>query len=387
MRICFLCNEYPPGPHGGIGTMTQVLARALVQAGHEVRVVGAYRRNYSASDYEEDQGVRVWRLRRNDHRFSRLPARHQLFQTVAGWSRRGEIDLIEVPDWEGWVAGWPRLPVPVIARLNGSISYFSAEMGQPINRVTFWLERASLRRAEFWCSVSRYTADKTQRLFGLRSGPRAILYNPVDVPVDLSITARSETRVIFTGTLALKKGIASLTKAWPYVLEICKEAELHIYGKDGRTEEGPSMQALIRSQHNGQVGKSIHFHGHVNRAELFTVLQNARLAVFPSYAEAFALAPLEAMAYGCPTIYSQRGSGPELMEDGRDGLLVDPDNPDDIAEAIIRVLTDDKLAQRLGEAGRERVMKNFSAQFLLAQNETFYQDCVSDFQQNPSGDS
>ena len=93
------------------------------------------------------------------------------------------------------------------------------------------------------------------------------------------------------------------------------------------------------------------------------------------------------MAYGCPTIYSQRGSGPELIENGRDGLLIEPDQPDKIAEAIVRVLTDDSLAQRLGEAGRERVMKNFSAQVLLAQNEAFYQECLSDFQQNLSGDS
>ncbi len=260
-------------------------------------------------------------------------------------------------------------------------------MGQPINRVTFWLERASLRRAEFWCSVSRYTADKTQRLFGLHSGPRAILYNPVDVPTDVGATARSGRLVIFTGTLAVKKGIVSLAKAWPRVLEVCKEAELHIYGKDGRTEDGPSMEAFIRSQHNGRVGNSIHFHGHVDRGELFKALQNARLAVFPSYAEAFALAPLEAMAYGCPTIYSQRGSGPELIENGRDGLLIEPDHPHEIAEAVARVLTDDRLAQRLGQAGRERVMKNFSAQVLLAQNEAFYQDCLNDFQRDPSIDS
>ncbi len=382
MRICFLCNEYPPGPHGGVGTMTQVLARVLVQAGHQVRILGVYLPNYPAPDYEEDQGVRVWRLRRSNHRFSRLPARHQLFRTVAGWSRRGEIDLVEVPDWEGWVAGWPRLPVPVIARLNGSISYFAAELGRPTNRVTFWLERASLLRAEFWCSVSRYTADKTQRLFGLRSGPRAILYNPVDIPTDLFVNTRSSKQVVFTGTLTAKKGIVSLVKAWPRVIEVCKEAELHIYGKDGRTDDGPSMQAFLLSQCHGEVAKSIHFHGHVDRAELFAAFQKAGLAVFPSYAEAFALAPLEAMAYGCPTIYSRRGSGPELIEDGRDGLLIEPDQPDEIADAVVRVLTDDSLAQRLGAAGRVRVIKNFSAQILLTQNEAFYQDCLSNFRQH-----
>lgn len=385
MRICFVCSEYPPGPHGGIGTMTQVLARALVQAGHQVRVAGLYAQSYPAPDYEEDQGVRVWRLRQSAHRLSWVPARHKLFRTIARWSRHGDIDLVEVPDWEGWAAGWPRLPVPVIARLHGAMSYFACELGQPVRRTPFWLERASLRRAEFWCSVSRYTANKTQRLFGLRSGPRAILYNPVEVPNDLYVNIRSSSHVIFTGTLTAKKGIVSLARAWPRVTEVCKDAELHIYGKDGRTDEEPSMQAFIRSQHNGHVAKSIHFHGHVDRTELFATLQSARVAVFPSYAEAFAIAPLEAMAYGCPTIYSQRGSGPELIEDGRDGLLIDPDHPHEIAEAIIRVLTDDSLAQRLGQAGRERVKQNFSAQVLLAQNEAFYQDCLSDFWQDPSG--
>jgi len=384
MRICFLCNEYPPGPHGGIGTMTQVLARALVQAGHQVRVVGLYPRDYPAPDYEEDQGVRVWRLRQSSHRFSWAPARYQLFRTVAGWSRRGKIDLVEVPDWQGLAAGWPRLPVPVIARLHGSISYFAAELGRHISRVAFWLERASLRRADFWCSVSRYTAEQTQRLFGLRSGPLAILYNPVELPAGPNVSTQSGQQVIFTGTLTAKKGIVSLAKAWPRVIEVCKDAELHIYGKDGRTDEGPSMQAFI-SRHNGRVGNSIHFHGHVERGELFAALQRARLAVFPSYAEAFALAPLEAMAVGCPTIYSQRGSGPELIENGRDGLLIEPDQPHEIAEAIVRVLTDDRLARRLGEAGRERVMKNFSTPVLLASNEAFYQNCLSDFQRSAVG--
>ncbi len=387
MRICFLCNEYPPGPHGGIGTMTQVLARALVQARHQVRVVGMYPRDYPAPDYEEDQGVRVWRLRRPARRFGWVPARYQLFVTIARWARRGEIDLVEVPDWEGWVAGWPSLPVPVIVRLHGSISYFAAEQGQAIGRRVFWLERASLRRADFWCSVSRYTARKTQQLFGLRSDARAILYNPVKVPpaADPGIATEFGKQVIFTGTLTAKKGIISLIKAWPRVIEACEEAELHIFGKDGRTKDGQSMQAFLRALYNGRVEKSIRFHGHVDRAKLFETFQRARLAVFPSYAEAFAIAPLEAMAVGCPTIYSQRGSGPELIENGRDGLLIEPDQPHEIAEAIVRVLTDDRLARRLGEAGRERVMKNFSTPVLLASNEAFYQNCLSDFQRSAVG--
>lgn len=379
MRICFLCNEYPPGPHGGIGTFTQVLARALTQAGHQVRVVGVYPRRYPAPDYEEDKGVGIWRLRDSADRFSWMQARYQLFKTVAGWSRDGEIDLVEVPDWEGWTAGWPRLPVPLIARLHGSVSYYAAELRRPIKRTAFWLERAALRRANFWCSVSRYTAHKTQRLFGLRSDPDAILYNPVEVPAELGHTARSRNRVVFTGTLTAKKGIVPLIQAWPRVVEACGEAELHIFGKDGRHDHGESMQAFLLSQLSGRAGKNVHFHGHVVREKIFRALQTGRLAVFPSYAEAFALAPLEAMACGCPTIYSRRGSGPELIDHGRNGLLIDPDQPREIADAITGILTDDSLAQQLGSAGRERIQGSFSIENILAQNEAFYRNCLSDF--------
>ena len=102
------------------------------------------------------------------------------------------------------------LPVPVIARLNGSASYFAAEIGGVVSRRNFWIERASLRRVDFWCSVSRYTGEKTRQLFGLRSGPDAILYNPVESPTDLGPTDLQSRDVVFTGTLTEKKGVIPL---------------------------------------------------------------------------------------------------------------------------------------------------------------------------------
>jgi Glycosyl transferase 4-like domain len=178
MRICFMCNEYPPGPHGGIGTFTQIMARALVRAGHEARVVGAYPLDYPAPAYEEEGGVRVWRLYGAPHRVGKATARLRLFELVAGWSRKGEIDLLEAPDWEGWVAGF-RLSVPIVVRFNGSATYFATETGQRVRPITFLLERASLRRGDFYCSASRYTAERTQHLFRLRREAIPVLYSRV----------------------------------------------------------------------------------------------------------------------------------------------------------------------------------------------------------------
>ena len=379
MNICFICNEYPPAPHGGIGSMTQLVGRALVQRGHRVRVVGGYSQSEREA-VETDAGVEVYRLRIPPRRFGWIAFRYRLFNTVARWARSGSIDLVEVPDYQGWVAGWRRLPVPVVGRLHGSGTYFSAEMGWKLDRLGFQLERASLRRCDFLGSTSRYTAERTQHLFKLKSAVDAVLYNPVEVPESDVHGMRSRNRVVFTGTLNSKKGVISLIRAWPGVKRACPDSELHFFGKDTTVEGGGSMTAYLTSQLNGE-RSSVHFHGHTSREQLLESLKFPRVAVFPSYAEAFAMAPLEAMAHGCPTIYSKRGSAPELIEDERDGLLVDPDRPEEIAAAIIRVLKDDELAKHLGQAGRRRVAEAFSAPLVLDRNEAFYRSCIRQFRQ------
>ena len=379
MNICFICSEYPPASHGGVGSMTQTLGRALVANGHGVRVVGVYRNMTEAPSYEEDQGVKVWRLPRQQARLGWLGARYRVYKQVARWARDGEIDLVESPDWEGWIAGWPKLSVPLIARLHGSICYFAAEMRVPFKKSAFWLESAALRRADYWCSVSRYTADRTREVFTLEDDP-TVIYNAVDVPASpAAATARPSRDVVFSGTLTEKKGVISLVEAWKTVAVRHPEAKLHIYGKDTSNPGKPSMRDFLVRSLPQETLPSVLFHGHVRREQLLNHLQQARVAVFPSYAEAFAMAPLESMAHGCPTIYSTRGSGPELIHDGVDGLLIDPSKPQQIADAICRVLADDSLAGQLGSAGQQKVARGFSTAQIASRNAEFYADCVERF--------
>jgi glycogen synthase len=381
MKICFLCEGYPPSAHGGIGTFTQSLARALVRAGHQAWVIGRNSKRYPGSEYEEDQGVRVTRLRAPGHLAAGLRLRYQMFRTVARWSRSEKIDLVEAPDCGGWIAGWPRLPVPIVVRLHGSLTYLATETGQPVDRIAFWLEWAGFRRADFWCAVSRYSAHKTHQLFDLRGDSPTILYNSIEPPLQKVPPSRSKNQIIFTGGSKVNKGILSLIEAWPRVIAAHPEAELHIFGGARTMNDGQSMQASLLSRLRPESGERVHFHGFVDRRQILQALQTARLAVFPSYAEAFAQAPMEAMACGCPTVYTRRTSGPELIDHDQTGLLIDPDRSDEIANSIIRLLKDDRLAQRLGDAGRKHIQENFSVETILARNEAFYRKCLEHFRE------
>jgi len=378
MKICFICGEYPPGLHGGIGTMTQVLGRALTKLGHDVRVIGVYPPEYPAPDFEVDEGVRVWRIRDSAYPGGWIVSRLRLFRKVSRWVDAGHVEIIEVPDYQGWAAGWKKLAVPVIVRLHGSLTYFAAELHRPISKVCYWLERACLQRANYLCSVCGYTFQITQQVFNLPLGSSTVIYNPVELVHDASDVQRAQNRVIFSGTLTGKKGIVSLIQAWATVLKSRPDAELHIFGKDARADNGQSMKTLLCSLLNG-ARSSVHFHGHVPRRTLIENYQTSGVAVFPSLAEAFAIATLEAMASGCPTIYSRRGSGPELMEHGSEGLLVDPDEPEQIAESIIRIQSDPSFARELGDRGRARVREHFSIEKIAADNVAFYQRCTNDF--------
>lgn len=320
----------------------------------------------------------VYRFREATGRFSWVPARIRLFRLLRRWSRGGEIDLIEVPDYGGPAAGWPSLPVPVVARLSGSGSFFAAEMGRSLTR-SYYVELASLRRADYWCSESRYMAEKTRELYKMSTPPDAILYNPVTLPPAGDEKARSAVRVVFAGTLTVKKGIVSLLAAWPKVLAGFPAAELHIWGKDGRTEDGGSMRARLEADIPPEWASTVHFHGHIALDDLLAQFHTARLAVLPSFAEGFALTPLHAMAAGCPTVYTTRGSGPELIQEGKTGLLVDPASPDEISGAILRLLLNGDLAARLGRAGRRHIAENFSLDTLIQKNEAFYDECLRRF--------
>jgi len=102
------------------------------------------------------------------------------------------------------------------------------------------------------------------------------------------------------------------------------------------------------------------FTGRITTEELVRHYQAAQLSVTASVYEGFGLPAAEAMACGLPAVATTAGALPEVVAHGETGLLVPPKDPQALAQAIRRLLDDDELRQRTGEAGRQRVEKYFT---------------------------
>lgn len=399
MNILYFCEEYPSGKNGGIGTMVNVLGRELVKQGHNVYVTGLYPLGYGQPDFEQDNGVKIWRLRykadvglvKGSYSFSdklylkfykytgllhfdNLASTKYLFNFIRNIIQQYDIDIIEMPDWNNFLYNSlttihvPQFAVPLIVKLNGSKSYFSKEMKAPVNNPVLKAESALLKRADAILSASFYTAQKTKEIFNL-SKKITVLHNSISIPLNFKRYS-VKNNVIFTGALIKKKGIISLLQAWNLVNKKFPLANLNIYGK------GP-VDKLKKLLNKNSIS-SVVFHNHVSREILLEELANSCVAVFPSYTEGFSFAPLEAMAVKCPVIYSSRSSGPELITHNENGLLVDPDDISAIANAIVLLIGNKVLRNKLAEAGRKTISEKYNIEISAQQHILFYNKILRD---------
>lgn len=160
------------------------------------------------------------------------------------------------------------------------------------------------------------------------------------------------------------KGHAYLVAAARRVCQNLPEAMFVLIG-DG--PERPKVEQQVREL---GLEKNFVFLGH--RKDVGELLVDCDLSVLPSTAEGLPNVVLEAMAAGLPVVATCVGGTPEIIENGISGLLVPSRDPRTLAEAILRVLLDRELANRLGRAGQERVQTRFSFDRLIRCLEELY---------------
>jgi glycosyltransferase involved in cell wall biosynthesis len=153
-------------------------------------------------------------------------------------------------------------------------------------------------------------------------------------------------RVLFVGRLAPQKGVRTLVEAAGLLKH--PSAQVLLVG------DGPEQLALEREAKRIGVGDRLRFEGFVAHERLPAVLAHADLLVLPSLYEELGTVLLEAMQAGLPVVASKTGGIPDVIEDGVNGMLVAPGDPEALARAIDRLVADRDLARQLSERAKER---------------------------------
>jgi glycosyltransferase involved in cell wall biosynthesis len=170
--------------------------------------------------------------------------------------------------------------------------------------------------------------------------------------IRLNFDLRGRT-IVYVGSLEERKGVRYLIKAFPAIKASVPGVKLLIVGKPL-----PGQENYLNKLKNLAKDADIIFAG--ARPDVYDIMSAGDVLVAPSLSETFGRIIIEAMACGKPVVASNVGGIPEIIDDGRTGLLVEPKNEKSIADAVIRLLTLKTFADSIASVGRKIVEERFN---------------------------
>lgn len=217
----------------------------------------------------------------------------------------------------------------------------------------FAFEKKAVAAAERRFVVSRYWQDALRQDYGLVSD---VAYNGIDLEDFAKLPPRkyAAPTLLFVGGLEPRKGLDYLVRAMPMIAGLVPDVKLIVVAKSGfrGTDQVSTFQSLAREL---GVSNRILFRESVDQQTLLSFYSECDVVVLPSRNEGWGLSLMEAMACGKPVVATRVGGIPELVRDGVDGLLVEPGDLDQLASAVVRLLTNPEVRRKMALAGRERV--------------------------------
>lgn len=234
---------------------------------------------------------------------------------------------------------------PVVLHLHsgeGDIRAFERRIG----RLRLALLGAGFSRADRVFAVSEASARELERVFGLplvTVVPNAA--PPVPTPSSANGSEPGIVGMLYLGGFANPaKGGDVLLQALPEVLERCPSVRVSLAGPG---EPPASARTVLGSP-------AVHWAGYLDEAAKDAALQSAQVFVMSSRSEGLPVALLEAMAHGRAIVATRTGGIPEVVSDGVDAVLVEPEDPAALAGALVELTRDEERRRRLGAAARSR---------------------------------
>jgi len=334
VRVCVV-GPLPPPP-GGMANQTLQLSRLLSEEGLKVGVV---------QTNVMFRPALVGRLRGLRAVYRVLPYVRRL------WSAMRDADVVHLMANSGWSWFWFAVPAALVARLRGVplvINYRGGE-AEPFLERSAWTVRPIVKRAAALAVPSRFL----QGVFGRFGMAATIVPNIIDLTRFRPGPLRGGRNVhlIVTRNLEPLYDNGTAIRALALVRDEVPDARLTIAG------EGPLRRALEQLAMELGVADAVRFCGRVDHAEIPALYASADICLNPSLADNMPNALLEALASGVPVVSTNVGGVPYLVEHERTALLVNAGDASAMADAVLRLVRDTRLRDRLRAAGLDHVRR------------------------------
>jgi glycosyltransferase involved in cell wall biosynthesis len=201
----------------------------------------------------------------------------------------------------------------------------------------------------------------------------SVVFNPVRLEGPASPATRQGTvcRALFVGTYGRRKGAAELVAAVAQLRREGVSIELEFAGKEEFRGEEAELCSRVR---DFGLADFVRFHGVLGTPALQDLYEGSHVFVLPSRSEGLPMALLEAMAFRLPVVATRVGGIPDVVEDGKSGLLIQPARTGELADALRRLASDPRLREQLGEQARAAVRKLASADIVAERWRTIYSE-------------
>jgi alpha-maltose-1-phosphate synthase len=412
LKVMILSLEYSPKLSGGVGTHVMELSRGLGRAGHQVTVIAftpgqattlsesnvqVHMISQSASDLERRSMVQsildfnrdlvshgralIADLGRrpdliNYHNWTTSPAAHELGR-MFGIPTLGTIHFLSEPT-ERW---WGQTPDPEIVRQ----------------------EEELFHNDERFIIVSQSMSEIVQATHQVAAERVSVVYNGLDVEPFMNpllkaaqvdklrqtVAAPDEKIVLFAGRLSPQKGIAPLLASAAQVVAEHPKVVYLIVGEADTRDMVPVIDGLFQQYPTLQ--NKVKLLGKMPRTQLATLFQIADLVVIPSIYDTCPYMTVEAMAAGVPIVATRVGGLAEMIVHGETGLLVPVNtsatgqhevDADQLAAAQIAVLKDAVLAKKMGNAGKRRVISEYTLDKMVMATVQVYRQVTAEHNQS-----
>ena len=368
LKICVVTTAFPRWEGDNRAPFIYGWVKALHDMGVQVRVIAMHNPGAKSKEYME--GIEVIRLRY-------LPEKLEVMQLESGgipvaWKKRPLSRLTLIPflmvhtfsvakyargfdlvhaNWtlsafSAWIS-YPFHNKPFIATVLGSDIYEGAQ-----NPLIASISKFILMHALKIISPSKALAEETSAL-GLPAEKIGVVYNGINTDVFHPGKKEKGNYLLFVGSLIERKGAQYLICAFARVIKDHPDYRLIIIG------EGSEKEKLIELTQSLSLSNHIEFLGSLSQNEVGEWMRQAAIFICPSIEEALGQVLLEAMSSGIPIIASNVGGIPEVITPDV-GILVKPEDPDALADAIHRLIIDKQVALVMGKKGRLKVVQHYT---------------------------